>query len=95
MPTIDDALVLGARSDVRFRKVASEGIIVQQSSAEVIAVNEVGARVMQLMEKPKRLSEILETMSDEFDVDETRLREDVVSFLTELMDAGVIEEKTE
>ena len=91
---MDDATVLVAQSDVRFRKVAGEGVIVKQSSAEVIAVNEVGARILQLVEKPKAVDAIVDTMVAEFDVERSRLREDVLSFLAELLEAGVVEERT-
>ena len=89
---MNDATVLRRRSAIRFRVVGDEGVVVRQDSAEVIAVNDVGASVLTLLDSPRSLAHIFEELLSEYAVDRDSLREDVVRFLGELVNAGVLEE---
>jgi hypothetical protein len=87
---IDD--VFRPRSDVRFRIVGDEGVLVRQEAAEVIAVNEVGASVLALLDSRRSVGKVLDALLEEYDVDRASLSSDVFRFLAELREVGVLEE---
>jgi hypothetical protein len=82
------------RTDVRYRNIGGEGIVVMQSSAEVLVVSEVGARVLELIESGNAVGGILTAITAEYDVDGAVLERDAVTYLQELLDANVIEVAT-
>jgi hypothetical protein len=89
---MDESAVLRPRRDVRFRVVGDEAVIVRQEEAEVLAVNEVGASVLELLDSRRSVGEILEALLERYDVDRESLTSDVARFLSELRDAGVVDE---
>lgn len=76
------------------RVVRSEGIAVADLDGEMIVLdtesgqyyglNEVGARILQLVEEPRRVSDVVASLQEEYDVDHDRLEQDSLEFLTEL-----------
>ena len=87
-----DAAVFRPRSDVRFRVVGDEAVIVRQEDAEVIALNEVGGSVLALLDSRRSVRDVLDALLEQYDVDRESLSSDVARFLSELRDAGVVEE---
>ena len=87
-----DTVVYKPRSDVRFRVVGDEAVIVRQEDAEVIALNEVGASVLALLDSRRSVRDVLDALLEQYDVDRESLSRDVARFLRELRDAGVVEE---
>ncbi len=80
------------RSDVRFRRVADEGIVLVQDHNEVLGVSAVGIRVLELVDGKTGLEALVERLLSEFDVERERLEEDVRGFVAELVAAGVLVE---
>jgi hypothetical protein len=87
---LSETAVFRPRSDVRFRVVGDEAVIVRQEQAEVIAVNEVGASVLSLLDARRSVRDLLEALLEEYDVDRESLASDVSRFLAELREAGVV-----
>ena len=87
--------VLKRNPSVRYRIVGSEGVIVRQDTAEVIALNDVGARVLDLVgsagSESVTFGDVRDAMLDEYDVAQDVLEHDLEQFVTELTDAGVLE----
>jgi hypothetical protein len=88
----DETAVFRPRSDVRFRVVGDEGVIVRQEEAEVIAVNEVGASVFALLDSRRSVRELLDALLEQYEVDRESLSSDVTRFLSQLRDSGVVEQ---
>jgi hypothetical protein len=84
--------VLKARTDVRYRVVDRRAILICQRDAEVLVLNEVGARVLDLLQAGTPVREVLDAMATEFDVGRADLDRDVIAFLRELVETGVLEE---
>ena len=80
------------RPDVRFRVVGDEAVVVRQEEAEVIALNDVGASILALLDSRRSVGEVLDALVEEYDVDRESLSSDLTRFLSELRDAGVVEE---
>ena len=76
--------------DMRYRAIGGEGVVVRQNAGEVLVVSEVGARVLDLLETEAAAGDVLRTLAGEFDVDGSTLERDVLAFLGELLEAGII-----
>ena len=79
------------KSDVRYRSIADEGIVLRQDEGEVLVVNGVGVRVVELISQGIGLEQLLTTLEGEYDVEAKQLRTDVLSYIEELKGAGVLE----
>ncbi len=71
---MNDQTVLRRKSDIRFRLVGEEGVVVRQTEAEVLAINDVGARVLELLENEATVGELIAAMTKEYDVEPTTLQ---------------------
>ncbi|MFW5751987.1 MAG: PqqD family peptide modification chaperone [bacterium] len=49
-----------------------------------------GSRIWQILEKPVHFNDIIQTLTDEYDVEETTCRDDVTAFLKELHEKDLI-----
>lgn len=78
------------RSDVRFRRIEDEGVVLVQENNEVLGVSEVGIRFLELVDGRSGLDGIVEKLLEELDVERPRLEEDVNRFVGELVAAGVL-----
>lgn len=83
--------VLKRKSDVRFRVVGEEGVVVRQEAAEVLALNGVGARVLELFDRERPLAEVIDRLMEEYEIGRAELESEVCDFVTELTAAGVLE----
>jgi hypothetical protein len=88
---LSDETTYRARTEVRFRTVGAEGVVVRQDTAEVIAVNDVGASILALLRTEQSVGEIVDALLLEYEIDRDTLRRDVETFLTQLEEAGVVE----
>lgn len=91
-PTVTPAAKLQLSADVRFRTVGGEGVIVRQSAAEVLVVNEVGAAILEQIDGANSALDIVERLAPTCDVERAQLTADVLAYLDELYASGVIVE---
>ena len=77
--------------DVRFRRVGDETVVLRQSNAEVLVVNEVAGRIVQCLRDGLEVDEIVEAVVTEFEVDPADCREDVLNYLAELDADGIMQ----
>lgn len=82
---------LRPKSDVRFRRVAGEGVVLRQDAGEVLALNEVASRILEHIDGGLTVSGIVERLLEEFDADREEIEADTTEFVTELLESGVIE----
>jgi len=83
--------VLRRRSDVRYRRIEGEAVVLRQSTAEVLVLNEVGASVLDLADGERSVGDWIETLAGEYAADRETLARDVLAFAAELAEAGVLE----
>jgi hypothetical protein len=82
--------------DSAFRKVGDEGgLVVLPGRAEVKVLNPVGIVVFSLLDGTHGVDDLAARVADEFEIDEAAARADVVSFLDELRQAGMLAETAE
>jgi len=83
--------VFRPKIDVRFRRVAEEGVVLLQDAGEVLALNEVGARILELIDDGLAVPAIVDRLFEEFEADRAALGADTADFVGELLESGVIE----
>lgn len=91
MSPLDGRSVLRPASDVRFRVVDQEAVVVRQRSSEVLVLSEVGARILSLADGVRPIDGWLDLLADEFEVDRETLERDVLRFVEELAEQGILE----
>ncbi len=91
MSEISAVSVFKHRDDIRYRIIDSEAVVIRQEAGEVLGLNQVGARLIGLIDSKTPVGGLLKNLHDEFDVDPDALERDVLGFLEELVEAGVIE----
>jgi hypothetical protein len=79
------------KSDVRFRVVADEAVVVRQAEAEVLVLNEVGARILQLVDEGLAHQQLVDRLAEEFEAPEGEVAQDAEVFLARLVEVGVLE----
>jgi hypothetical protein len=83
--------VLRRRSDVRFRTVLDEGVVIKQATAEVLVLNQVGARALELLDGERPLAAVHAKLAEEFAASDDEIRRDLDAYLAELLAIGVVE----
>ena len=78
------------RSDVRFRIVAGEAVILRQSDAEVLTLNRVGSRMLELLAGGEDSDQVGAKIAKEFGADPREVRDDLQEFVQELEQGGVL-----
>lgn len=78
-------------TDLRFRRVLDEGVLILQEAREVLALNLVGVRILELVRDGLDTPEIIDRLASEFDVGADVLAGDVGTFLAELAAVGVLQ----
>ncbi len=92
MSTITLSTVLRRRSDIRYRLIEGEAVVLRQSAAEVLVLNSVGASVLDLADGERSVAGWIETLAAEYEVEPVVLEQDVLEFAAELCAAGLLEE---
>jgi len=79
------------RSDVRFRRIGDEAVVVRQDAPEVLVLNPVGGRVLELLAGGEPVGAVGAALAAEFEVAPAEAEADARAFAAELESAGVIE----
>jgi hypothetical protein len=86
--TLQSRLALDPR--VRFRRFESDGIVIQQKTAEAIVISDVATRLLEMTDGARTLQECAVALQTEFDASADVIERDVVQFAAELVDLGVV-----
>lgn len=89
---IDRATVLRRSGDARYRNIGGEGVVVRQTAGEVLVLNEVGARVLDLVDARMPVGALVDALVAEYETDRATLERDLLAYLRELVDAGIVED---
>ena len=91
MPTITRTSIVVAGRDQVASDLAGETVLLGLKTARYYGLAEVGARIWELLRDPIAVSAVSETIAREYDVTVERCEPDVVRFLEELAEQGLIE----
>ena len=76
---------------VRFRRLFDEGVLIHQDQAEAIVLNDTGVTFLELCDGRRNAGEIISGMAAQFEVERETLAADLVPFIQELADGGIIQ----
>jgi hypothetical protein len=83
--------VFRRRDDVRYRIIDGEAVVIRQQAGEVLGINDVGARLLELVDGNMAVVELIDALDGEYEVERSVLERDVLEFLQEIAEAGLIE----
>lgn len=88
-----DLLTLHPRRhpDTAFRQIGDEGgLVVLPGRAEVKVLNPVGIAVFSLLDGTRDLQTLAATVAEEFDIELSQAKDDIMTFLAELQREGLL-----
>ena len=85
-----DSIVVATKDQVS-ADLSGEAAILNLTSGIYYGLNEVGASIWKIIQEPKIVREIKETILHEYDVDPGQCEADVMALLNELLSRGLIE----
>ena len=89
------SLVVVVAKDQISRDLDGEAVILNTKSGIYCGLNEVGARIWQLIQEPKGVKDVLDTLIEEYEVEPDRCEREVLALLQQMSDNGLIEIKNE
>lgn len=89
----EDKRVYGIKSDVRYRAVGSEGIILRQKIGDVLVINEIASRILEGIDLDLDVSSIIDDIYQEYEIDKEQVASDVDVLLGEFERLGIVEAK--
>ncbi|MFP4059898.1 MAG: lasso peptide biosynthesis PqqD family chaperone [Bacteroidales bacterium] len=82
--------IIQRKTELLFSKMDEEVVMMNIDKGEYYGLDEIGSRIWQILEKPVHFNDIIQTLTDEYDVEETTCRDDVAAFLKELHEKDLI-----
>jgi len=76
--------------DVISQEVSGETVLLDLESEKYFGLDEVGTRIWQLIKQTNDLQVIYQTLLEEYDVPENRLRQDLDTLLGEIAGLGLV-----
>jgi hypothetical protein len=76
--------------DVIMRELDREAVILNLESEMYFGLDDVGSRMWTLMTESMSIHDAFETLRGEYDVEEERLRDDLLKLLGQLIDNGLL-----
>ena len=87
--TKDATVVVGSQQ--LSSAVGEEAVILGLADGVYYGLNSVGARIWELLQEPRRASEVCAAITSEFEVDAESCERDVMRLLQQLADKGLVE----
>ena len=93
--TVSEYSTVVAAGDQVSSDLGGEVAILNLRAGMYYGLDDVGARVWQLLQEPTVVGDIQATIAQEYEVEPTRVREDVLALLNQMADEGLIEVENE
>jgi rRNA processing protein Krr1/Pno1 len=77
---------------VPWRIIEDEAILVKVDSGEVIHLNEVAAEIWRIIDGKRKISEIVDHIQKDFDVDREQAEKDTLEFIKSLSNINLVTE---
>lgn len=78
-------------SDQVSTDLGGEAVILGLRSQEYFGLEDVGVRIWNIIQEPKTVKDILDTLLNDYDVEPKRCERDLLAVLQEMADEGLIE----
>lgn len=77
--------------DIVASDIDNEKVMMSIEKGQYFGLEPVGSRIWEMIESPVTVSDLIKTLLGQFDVDRETCEQDVLAFLGELDDAGIIQ----
>jgi hypothetical protein len=77
-------------TDVVFRELDGEGVILNLASGIYFGLDETGTRIWRLIEEHQRLDAVLTALTDEYEAPRDTLERDLMNLAAELSEKGLL-----
>ena len=76
--------------DVVMQVINGEALILKLHEEDVFSLNETGARVAQLIEQRRSLDEVIDTLTDEYEIAREQIEREVNALVQALVSKGLV-----
>lgn len=73
--------------------LGGDAVVLDMQSGKYFGFEAVGARIWELVQQPRKVSEIRDVVLSEYDADPAECERDLLAFLQQAQEAGLIEVK--
>jgi coenzyme PQQ synthesis protein D (PqqD) len=91
MPELNPGTIVVASREQVSSDLAGETVLLSMKTAHYYGLADVGARIWSLVQEPVSVAAICDTIASEYDVSPERCQADVLRFLQELAQHGLVE----
>ena len=92
---LDSRSIVVVSKDQLASDIGGETVILGLSAGRYYGVDAVGARIWQLIQEPVEVADVERTIVSEYAVEPERCRADLLKLLQQLIDAGLVEVRSE
>ena len=85
--------VVVAVSEKLSSQVGGDAVVLDMQSGKYFGFEAVGARIWELVQQPRKVSDIRDAVLREYDADPAECERDLLAFLQQMQEAGLIEVK--
>lgn len=89
--TLSPESIVVVSKDQMASDIAGETVILGLTAGRYYGLDAVGARIWQLIQTPTAVSEVERVIVSEYEVAPERCRQDLLSLLRKMIDAGLVE----
>lgn len=87
---VDLSSVVAISDDLVCSDMDGEIVMMSVDNGEYYGLDEIGSRVWTLLDAPRQVSELCGTLLEEFDVEREQCERDVLAFLNEMAEDGLV-----
>ena len=77
--------------DIVASDIDNEKVMMSVEKGQYFGLEPVGSRIWEMIEQPSRVSAIIDRLLEQYSVDRATCEQDVLAFLSELDEAGIIQ----
>jgi len=87
---LDNKIPIKRNDDVLYNKLDEEVVMLSVENSEYYGFDSIGSRIWELLEEPLNLQEIVDRLTEEYDVSREICTNDTIKFLQKLADKNLI-----
>ena len=87
---MNDQTVLKRKSGLMTANMNGSAVMMDIATGKYYNLGETGGRIWELLESPATISDLVQALTAEYDVDQAQCKADVLTFLQQLVDRGLL-----
>ena len=87
---MNDQTILKRKSGLMTANMNCSAVMMDIATGKYYNLGETGGRIWELLESPATISDLVQALTAEYDVDQAQCKADVLTFLQQLVDRGLL-----